>query len=117
MGIMSGCSSIINGTHQSISVLTPPTDHARCSLRNDKGTWFINRTPGSVVVHRSFNDLHVICEKKGFEKNTVSIKSKTKGMAFGNILVGGVIGAGIDVANGSAYDYPQSIIVPLKPKK
>lgn len=32
-------------------------------------------------------------------------------MAFGNILFGGVIAAGVDVATGAAYDYPTMITV------
>jgi hypothetical protein len=42
-----------------------------------------------------------------------SAKSSTKGMAFGNILFGGVIGAGVDTATGAAYDYPVLITVQL----
>src|SRR6478609_7378453 len=34
-------------------------------------------------------------------------------MAFGNILFGGVIGVGVDVATGAAYDYPDVISIPL----
>jgi hypothetical protein len=34
-------------------------------------------------------------------------------MAYGNILLGGVIGAGVDVVNGAAYDYPSEVSVPL----
>lgn len=32
--------------------------------------------------------------------------------AFGNVVFGGVIGAGIDMANGSAYDFAKSLIFP-----
>jgi hypothetical protein len=32
-------------------------------------------------------------------------------MAFGNILLGGVIGAAVDVGTGAAYDYPSLITV------
>jgi hypothetical protein len=34
-------------------------------------------------------------------------------MAFGNILFGGFIGAGVDVATGAAYDYPNLLTVDL----
>jgi hypothetical protein len=36
-------------------------------------------------------------------------------MAFGNILFGGVIGAGVDVATGAAYDYPAVIEIDMTP--
>jgi hypothetical protein len=37
-------------------------------------------------------------------------------MAFGNIIFGGIIGAGIDMGNGSAYDYPNLITVSMASK-
>ena len=111
---LSGCSTVINGTHQTVSVATPAVSHAQCTLKNDKGIWYLKQTPGSVNIHRSFNDLVVMCEKKGVGKKTISVKSKTQVAAFGNIVFGGAIGAGLDVANGAAYAYPLSIQVPLR---
>jgi len=112
----SGCASIVNGTNQPLSVETrmkgASLAGANCKLVNDKGTWFVT-TPGSVTVHRSFADLSVQCDKEGVQPGISSIKSSTKGMAFGNILFGGVIGAGVDMANGSAYDYPPLIQVEM----
>src|SRR3990167_7322227 len=103
---LTGCASIVNGTNQSVSVNTRPVTGATCSLENDKGKWFVNQTPGSVTVHRSYKDLTINCEKRGYPKASKNIVSKTKGMAFGNVVFGGVIGAGVDMADGSAYDYP-----------
>lgn len=111
--VLTGCASIVNGTNQSVSVNTH-TSGAECALSNDKGTWYINNTPGSVVVHRSYADLLIHCQKPGYRPLTASIASKTKGMAFGNVVFGGVIGAGVDMADGSAYDYPVSIDLPLQ---
>jgi hypothetical protein len=34
-------------------------------------------------------------------------------MAFGNILFGGFIGAGVDMSTGAAYDYPDLIHVAM----
>jgi hypothetical protein len=111
-----GCASIVNGQNQSVSVDTR-TDAgalagANCRLSNNKGTWYV-ATPGSVTVQRSFEDMAVKCEKEPFEPGLASIKSSTKAMAFGNIIFGGVIGAGVDVATGAAYDYPALITITL----
>jgi hypothetical protein len=70
-------------------------------------------TPGSTTVQRSFEDLGVTCTKQDHVQGTVAVKSSTKGMAFGNILFGGVIGVGVDVATGAAYDYPTVVSVAL----
>ena len=114
--LISGCASIVDGEQQSLSVETRhqgvAISGAQCKLRNDKGTWFVT-TPGSVTVHRSYQDVVVECSKAGLPTGWASVKSSTKGMAFGNILLGGIIGAGVDIGNGAAYDYPQLIVVDL----
>lgn len=116
ISLLTGCASIVNGTNQPVSVQTPPTSQAHCSLVNDKGRWFVNSTPGSVTVSRSFQDLLVSCEKTGYRPAMTRVKSRTKPMAFGNIIFGGVIGAGVDMADGAAYDYPTLISVPMAKK-
>jgi hypothetical protein len=111
---MTGCASIVNGSNQSISVETRSesgmVSGANCRLSNNKGTWFLV-TPGSTLVNRSFEDLSVKCEMAGHEPGLLSVKSSTKAMAFGNIIFGGVIGAGVDMSTGAAYDYPTLITV------
>ena len=107
--ITTGCASIVSGTSQIVSVETMSeagkVDGASCKLENDKGVYFVT-TPGTVTVRRAYGDMSVKCEKAGFPTGLASIKSKTKGMMAGNILFGGVIGAGVDAASGAAYDYP-----------
>ena len=110
--LLSGCASIVSGTNQSVSVDTPGCDAAACQLTNDKGTWYV-KSPGSVTVSRAYGNLSVVCSKEGFGNATTSVASSTKGMAFGNILVGGIIGAGVDMGTGAAYDYPATISVPF----
>ena len=109
-----GCASIVNGQNQSVSVEAlaeaGSVVGANCKLSNNKGTWY-STSPGSTMVQRSYEDLGVRCEKEPHDPGMVSVKSSTKAMAFGNILFGGVIGAGVDVATGAAYDYPTLITV------
>jgi hypothetical protein len=112
-----GCASIVSGTSQSVSVETRNVDGAsvtgaNCKLNNNKGTWFVT-SPGSTTVNRSFEALEVKCEKQGLEPGIASFKSSTKAMAFGNVLFGGPIGAGVDMASGAAYDYPNLIAVTM----
>jgi hypothetical protein len=71
-------------------------------------------TPGSVTVHRSYDKLNVTCKETGYTANVVAVDSSTKGMAFGNILFGGLIGVGVDMSTGAAYDYPALITVPMQ---
>lgn len=116
MPLLGGCASIVTGQHQSVSVETigeaGNVGGAQCKLSNNKGIWYVT-SPGSTMVQRSFEDLAVSCEKQGFTPGLAAFKSTTKSMAFGNILFGGVIGAGVDMSTGAAYDYPSLLTVPL----
>ena len=108
-GGLTGCASIVSGTNQVVSVETmhaaAPLAGAVCKLENDKGVYYVT-TPGTVTVHRAYGNLNIKCEKPGIPVGMASIKSSTKGMMAGNILLGGFIGAGVDAASGAAYDYP-----------
>jgi hypothetical protein len=114
--VLAGCASIVDGTKQTVSVQTLQNGAtlagAQCTLQSNKGTWFTS-TPGTVTVHRGYDALHVTCAKPGYEPGMETVASSTKGMAFGNILFGGVIGAGVDMASGAAYNYPNLITVPM----
>lgn len=113
---IAGCASIVDGTNQTLSVQTIAAGHniadAQCQLENGKGTWFV-KTPGTVTVHRAYGALNLKCRKTGYQPGIATVASATKGMAFGNILFGGVIGAGVDMSDGAAYSYPSLITVPL----
>lgn len=114
--LMTGCASIVNGTSQPLTVVAKTPDNrdlsgATCKLTSSKGEWYAT-TPGSVVVHRGYGDMTVACDHPAYTGTSV-VKSTTKGMAFGNILFGGIIGVAVDAGNGSAYDYPDLITVSM----
>lgn len=113
--LLSGCASIVNGTCQKIQVCTTPECGAQCYLQNNKGRWYIPCTPATVTIHRSYRDLVITAQKPGYEESVIRVKSRTKGMAFGNVVFGGAVGAGVDCADGAAYDYPYTIVIPMKP--
>jgi hypothetical protein len=111
--LASGCASITGSSNQSVSVQTREqgggeVTGAACELTNNKGKWFVT-TPGSVMIHRSNDDMQVLCNKAGVEPGRAAVVSETKGSMFGNILFGGGIGAIVDHNNGSAYEYPALI--------
>jgi hypothetical protein len=114
---LAGCASIVSGTNQPVSVETRAENGmnvvgANCKLTNNKGTWFAT-TPASVTVNRSYEALQVRCDHKAHTPGELTVNSSTKGMAFGNILFGGPLGVGVDMATGAAYDYPNLISVTM----
>lgn len=114
--VIAGCATVSgSGTTQPISVQTfasdgREVDGVRCDMTNDEGTWFA-LSPGSTTVRKSNKDLQVICRKAGMDVGTATVVSRTKGNMWGNIILGGGIGAIVDHNNGSAYEYPGLIKV------
>ena len=63
---LSGCASITESKNQSMSVTTGDVTGAMCTLSNSKGSYYINSTPGSVMVRNACDQLTVSCKKDGF---------------------------------------------------
>ena len=110
---ISGCASITGSKNKPISVTSTcegkPFNGSNCTLRNDKGQWFVT-TPGSVVIQKSGQDIAVDCQK-GKSAASAIFKSSSNGGIWGNILAGGPIGAVIDASSGAGFDYPPSMNV------
>ena len=101
-----------------MSVSTSDVTGAMCTLSNSKGSYYVNSTPGSVMVRNACDQLTVTCKKDGYvpaNPAAGSIQDKSKGMAWGNILFGGIIGIAVDRNKGAGCTYPQqNIIFPMQ---
>ncbi len=107
---LTGCATITKDANQQVQVDAYTKDQqrvmdARCVAKNDRGQWDV-KTPGAVSVHRSGENLVIKCEKDGMEPGTATAVSRANGGMFGNILIGGGIGAIVDHNKGTAYTYP-----------
>jgi hypothetical protein len=109
---VSGCATIVKGTTQSISIKTPPVEGAKCTLVNTEGTWFLT-SPGSVVVHKTKNDLKVDCVKEGYVEATATIAPEFNKTTVANVIAGGLIGVAVDAASGANYEYPPVYELPM----
>lgn len=113
--LLTGCASITKDSNQPVKVETysknnVAIDGAKCTAKNERGEW-VATTPGNLVVHRSGENLSVVCEKEGEQSGYATVVSRANGGMFGNILFGGGIGAIIDHNKGTAYSYPDWIRV------
>ena len=108
----SGCASLFSDASQPVSIDTPSCKAAKCRATNADGVYYAAETPATIVVNKAFGDLTVICEK-GDERATSVHKSSATATTFGNILMGGPVGALIDAGSGKGYQYPSMIINPL----
>ena len=111
---VSGCASVVKGSHQTVAITTPPTTGATCTLTNGRGSWEVV-SPGPVTVDRSKTDMQVRCVKPGWQDATAVIPSNFEGWTLGNLLIGGIIGVGIDASTGAMNEYPNAFQVPMIP--
>jgi uncharacterized protein YceK len=108
--LFSGCASVVNDkTHpMKVETKTEAGDlvaGADCSVKNDKasGTFKSGETTN---VRRSNSDLEISCTHPTNAEARAKAVSRVNGGMFGNILLGGGIGAIIDHNTGNAYTYP-----------
>lgn len=112
--LASGCASITRGTTEAFVIESEPPG-ATATL----STGPVCETPCSVKVKRK-GDFTVTIEKEGYESIVSTVTSSidgggAAGMA-GNVLVGGLIGAGIDAGTGAMHSHkPNPLTVTLVP--
>lgn len=109
-----GCATITKGTTQNIAVNTPGVAGATCTLTANGATKSVV-TPAVLTVEKSQQNIAVRCTKECYQDGAAVIASYTEGMTAGNILVGGVIGLGVDAASGAMNHYADDTQVIMSP--
>lgn len=110
-----GCATILAGKSQTVTVNTNPPG-ARCELiREGRVIGTVEHTPGALTLIKSKHDIDVLCRKDGFTESKGFADSGIEGATFGNIVLGGLIGWGIDSAVGADNKYPEVLNVNLVP--
>lgn len=109
---LAGCATVIKGTSQSIVITTPPVSGAYCILSSAEGNWPVT-TPNVVTVDKSKEDILVKCTKPGYQEASASIPSDFQGWTLGNLVLGGLIGVGVDAATGAMNEYPRAFAIPM----
>lgn len=95
---LGGCATIMTGTSQPFTVNS--NIHKAKVYIDDK---YVGETP-LALEKLSTKKNHIIrIEADGYMPVTEVIKKETSGWVWGNILLGGLIGLGIDMATGGLY--------------
>lgn len=115
--LLTGCSSIIEGTSQEITINTNPAG-ADCSLnRQGISIGHVNPTPGAIMIKKTKYDIMVVCNKPGYQEATYLNHSGAAGATVGNIILGGGIGWAIDSASGADNKYDTPLNITLLPQE
>ena len=115
VGALAGCASITRGTTEQITVTTEPAGAVvRTSMNHSCPT-----TPCTFQVGRK-DEFIVTASKPGYHDASMPVKTKVAGAGAagfaGNVLLGGVIGMGVDAATGATLEhYPSPVVLALQP--
>lgn len=110
LALSQGCATIINGTDQEVTVRTDPPG----AVATVDGGRLSKTTPCAFDLSRG--DAHQIeVAMPGYKTHRVLLESKFGGAIFGNLLLGGLIGAVVDSAsNASRYLEPDEIHIVME---
>ena len=111
MLLLTGCASLLNDDTQEVSVRLMCKHKpilATCFAENDKGRWVFS-APGSVRVKNDYSALSISCRGQYVERFTVSAPALPSIAMAGNVLVGGLVGAAVDMYNATGLKYPENI--------
>lgn len=115
--MLGGCASVTRGTTENISISSTPSGVEAVVSGMEVPTTCT--TPCAVVVKRNA-DISITFQKEGYEPQIVPLSRDIPGSGAagfaGNLLLGGVIGMGVDAATGAATDHkPNPVIVTMQP--
>jgi len=104
----SSCATVVNGLSQDI----PISSHPPGAVVSVDGEQY-GRTPLRVNLKR--NKSHsVSASLEGYRTEHARIKPSLSGWVFGNVLLGGLIGFGVDLISGGAFKLnPEQVNIPL----
>ena len=105
--LVSGCAGVLHGNLQSVHI--QPVCHeqsvpAACTAQNARGVWHF-QAPATIEVHKDYSHLKIACKSPFFKEVAVTVPSMLNLSTAGNLLVGGLVGTGVDVYSGSAFAY------------
>lgn len=105
-----GCASVMNENTHPMTIETKTASGqmvsgADCKLTNDRVSTSV-KSGATTSIRRSSEDLDIVCQHPEYKVASARAISRANAGMFGNIIVGGGIGAVIDHNQGTAYTYP-----------
>ena len=115
-GGLGGCATVTRGTTNQIQIDSEPSGAlARTSLNHTC------TTPCTIQVSRK-DEFAITFSKPGFIDERVDVKTQIAGAGaagfVGNVVVGGIVGMGVDAATGGTYEHvPNPVRAVLRPEQ
>ncbi|WP_067334378.1 translation initiation factor 2 [Stappia indica] len=113
--LVSGCASVVRGTSEDVVINVEPADAEVTTTLGHS----CKQSPCTIEVSRK-KTFMVRAEKEGYKPGQVFVDTKVSGGGAaglaGNILLGGVVGVGVDAISGATLDHtPNPVYITLVP--
>lgn len=112
---LAGCATIVKGTTQVVSIDTPGVTGAMCDLSSPGIDDTTVTTPATLELEKSQHSISVTCRKSCYQDGVGIVASYTEGMTAGNVVLGGVVGLGVDAATGAMNKYADRTSIVMVP--
>lgn len=110
--ICSGCSTIVNGRSETVSINSNVSGAQIVVNGKTVGT-----TPYNGPIRRGA-DTTITVSKDGYVAKTITADTNIEPIFWGNIILGGFLGSTTDASTGSMYKYsPATLQIDLEPAK
>ncbi|MBX9591825.1 MAG: hypothetical protein K2X43_21235 [Hyphomonadaceae bacterium] len=100
---------------QSISVNTPGVTGATCTLSSASVGKRTITAPATIAIEKGSDNIAVHCKKECHHDGVGVIASSVEPMTAGNILIGGVVGLGVDAVSGAINKYEPEATIQMTP--
>ena len=116
---LTGCATVTSGKYQPLTVNATTTDGnvvagADCEFKNSQ-TVSYGKTGGTVNVRRDNTPLQVSCANDT-HSGEASLKNRLNPSAWGNILIGGLVGLIVDTNTKASSQYDKMVNVIMSKK-
>jgi hypothetical protein len=115
--LIGGCATITRGSMQSVSINTPNVVGAVCTLSSPSIGNKTITAPNTISIEKASYNIDVHCKKECYEDGVGVIATSVEVMTAGNILVGGVVGVGVDALSGAINKYEPEATIVMQPIK
>lgn len=107
---MTGCATILGGGSSQVVSLASEPEGTRFIVKSSSGLQAAaGNAPQGIRLARK-NEYQIEFTAPGFQSQTVALAKGINGWIWGNLVVGWILGFGIDFISGSAYKLEPSVV-------
>jgi hypothetical protein len=111
LSLLSGCSTVIEGSSQQVMFETVGALDAACSVMlGENKMRYTVYPPQKIWIKKSAEPMNIFCQAPGNRTRTIIVESEVAGTTFLNVF-NGTLGGFYDGQSGAMFKYPDNVIV------